>query len=1076
MKKLLSLITLMAMALVVQARDLYVVGNATTDWTGDAYHRSPAAMVNVSDNVWIWAGKIKIGTDVRFRITDSGWGGYWAQANNAQLGSEELSMKDNQDEGDYSFTVPEEGYYKVTINTSTLKIKAEKLTEPSKDGDYYLLASVSDYYWFAGYVTSGEQTAKARLTENLDFTTDGFFPLSCDKFKFKGELDGAGHAITGANIIGENANIALVRYATGGAYIRNIVVDGSFEGSAKIGGIIGFARDGGEVKLTNVVNKADVHSNGSTDANAAGLVGCATDGVKITALNCANMGAVSGQNGQCAAFAGWTQSGTTYTNCWNSGAISNIDGTSQLYRNSSSVTATNTYDLTNVGNQGIKVDASILSTGELCYKLNGDQSTIGWYQNLTGTVDAYPVPFSSHAQVYANGELKCDGTSAGGDLTYSNSSTSTIPPHTNEDGWCTVCGTLDQNYLKADQEGYYSLSTATHLKWFAAIVAEVNQSAKARMTADIDYTAHKQGFIGISQGTPFRGEFDGQGHTLTIDIVNAGSARTGLFAYINAATIKNLVVEGNASSANINCVGGLGGRSDGNGTLIENVVVKTNVSYTGTNGDATCGGFFANIEATATLKNCAFYGSINSGSAEGNGAITGWAGGGANIKIINCLVAPTAYTQNGNSADFARNNPTVTNSFKVASDDPKLASGEMAFKLNGNESGVAAWYQLIGTDLLPTPIAKEGALVYANGALQCDGVTPKEGSEITFSNTEGSTIDDHQFNDWGFCSVCDAINHDYMTPFEGVYTITNAKELNWLANYTGKVNPQVDAVITADIDMAEVQGYPGFGTYDKPFSGSLDGQGHKITNLKIDNEAASSAGLISFATAPLTVKGITLDASCQIKGKSATGGFIGSLNGNGAVTLERLGNEASVSTVDQNAGGIVGCNFSGEAKITLTNSYNAGAISSGWEAGGLSGWFGNDAVLTNCYNMGTVANGESFARGNNIQITNCFDPVTNWETLTKVDMVAFTDGTVYDLLATAAGKGIWFLSAEEDGHPVVYNTGIVTAIRENVAAKNAVPSAVYNLNGQRVNSQFSTPNSQLKKGLYIINGRKVVLK
>ena len=36
---------------------------------------------------------------------------------------------------------------------------------------------------------------------------------------------------------------------------------------------------------------------------------------------------------------------------------------------------------------------------------------------------------------------------------------------------------------------------------------------------------------------------------------------------------------------------------------------------------------------------------------------------------------------------------------------------------------------------------------------------------------------------------------------------------------------------------------------------------------------------------------------------------------------------------------------------------------------------------------------------------------------------------------------------------------------------------VYNLNGQRVaNSQFSIPNSQLKKGIYIKNGRKVVIK
>ena len=95
----------------------------------------------------------------------------------------------------------------------------------------------------------------------------------------------------------------------------------------------------------------------------------------------------------------------------------------------------------------------MLASGELCFKLNGDQSTIGWYQNLDGT-DSFPVPFASHAQVYANGELKCDGTSAGGALVYSNSETSTIPPHTFEGGWCSVCGLWDAGYLFADSEGY----------------------------------------------------------------------------------------------------------------------------------------------------------------------------------------------------------------------------------------------------------------------------------------------------------------------------------------------------------------------------------------------------------------------------------------------------------------------------------------------------------------------------------------------------------------------------------------------------------------------------------------------
>ena len=37
--------------------------------------------------------------------------------------------------------------------------------------------------------------------------------------------------------------------------------------------------------------------------------------------------------------------------------------------------------------------------------------------------------------------------------------------------------------------------------------------------------------------------------------------------------------------------------------------------------------------------------------------------------------------------------------------------------------------------------------------------------------------------------------------------------------------------------------------------------------------------------------------------------------------------------------------------------------------------------------------------------------------------------------------------------------------------------AIYNLAGQRVdNSQFTIHNSQMKRGIYIVNGRKVLVK
>jgi len=1042
MKKSLKLLALTIlgswMAGSVFAEDHYVVGEATVGWVYEAYDRSPTAMVNVSENVWIWSGKI--GAGKVFRITDGGWGGHWATNNEDLLGAGEKNVKNTQDGGDYSFKVADEGYYKVTLNTSTLKIKAEKLTEPSKDGDYYLISSVDDYYWFAGKVTSAESsTAKARLTADLDFSEKGFFPLACDKYKFKGEFDGAGHTISNAVIIGGNNNVAFIRYATGGTNIHDLIIEGSFTGNAKVGGIVGFARDGGTVTLTNVINKATVRSTGSTDANAAAFVGCAIDNTVITALNCANMGAVSGQNGQCAAFAGWTQSGTTFTNCWNSGTISNIDGTSQLYRNSGAVTATNCFDLTNVGNQGTKVDASTLATGKFCFTLNGDQSSINWYQNMSGTVDNYPVPFSSHAQVYANGELKCDGTSAGGELTYSNSSTSVIPPHTYVNGWCSVCNALHHDYLTADGEGYYSIGSANDLHWFAAMVAEVNQSAKAKLTADIDYTAYKQGFIGISQSLPFRGIFNGQDHAVTIDIVNNGSGRTGLFAYINAATIRNLIVEGSATSAGNNCVGGLGGRSDGDGTLIENVVVKTDVSYTGSNGDATCGGFFANMEGDVTLHNCAFYGSINTGTAEGNGGLVGWAGGGSNNKYINCIVAPTSYTQNGNSADFARNNATTTQCYKVLGTDARLATGEMTYTMN-EAIGETVWFQKIGTDSYPMPFGTD--VVYANGYQYCDG-TVKSGAYE--NENKGTVRDEHNYGEWGFCTnvngssvTCDQIQPGFATLTDGYYQIGNAKELNWFAVWTNREDASVSAKLTADINMAEVANFPGIGSGERNFTGTIDGQRHIITNMNMD-WSREGVGLVNRAADGARVKNVTIASNCSFKGSKAVAALIGGTYGAGDIYIENCGNEAPVQSTGQNAGGIIGCRFNDNI-CHLTNVYNVGEITGATdnESGSFSGWLSN-AILKNCYSIAgypTSENthgfqqGSQFSRGNSINLTNCYDFGTgdwgtnngNWGVLNKIDGVNETTmGVVFAGLYDAEGGNVWRMEYEGWAHPVLYD-------------------------------------------------------
>jgi len=987
MKKVLAFVFALACFTSMNADEYYLVGGCTEcGWNSGAWTRSTVRATQTGENTYAAAVRLTVGDGDagRFKIPNSGdgWNGFWAPAQGTVLTSEWSDLS-TDGTGDNKWCVAEEGMYLVSFNTSTLKIKADKLTEPAKDGDVFLISSLNDYWYFAAYIaTDATKSSKARLTADLTFDAN-FVCLASDKFKFSGEFDGNGHTIDYAVAQCTYSQVGLFTYVTNGTNIHDLVIGAncSFKGNSKIGGIAGFARDGGEVKLTNVINRASVTSTGSSDANAAGFIGCATDGTKITALNCANTGTVRGQDGQCAAFAGWTQSGTTFTNCWNIGDINNFESSAQLYRNSGSVTAVNCFDLTNKGNQGTKIDASKLSTGEFCYTLNGDQSSINWYQTI-GT-DDIPVPFSTgHLQVYANGEMRCDGTAVeGGELTYSNESSSVIPDHQYENGFCKVCDKYQENALTAT-EGWYEVSEPWQLRWMALSVTNHNDTygtANIKLTADIDYTAYKHDLFGNAQSTAFRGTFDGQGHTITIDVVNNGTGRTGLFAYINAATIKNLIVEGSATSAGNNCVGGLGGRSDGDGTLIENVVVKTAVSYTGSNGDATCGGLFANMEAQVTLKNCAFLGSINTGTAEGNGGLVGWAGSGSGNKYINCYVAPTEYTQNGNSADFARNNPATTNCIFTSANDARLTSGELCYILNGNVSGGEEWVQTLPTDEHPYPGTFAGhAKVYANGYTHCNG-TPKEGTTVTYSNTEGEHRDDHDYQN-GFCSYCNDLDVTYLTPVDEYYELGSMNDLHWFSQYVIAGNATANAKLTADVAMeSENQyGYTPIGSTAHPYVGHFNGQGHTVS-LALNNPGFEYQGLFGVVTDGVFIEKVIVKG--YVTGKNYVGGIVGGTNGgsgNAKTTdIWYCGNEATITATGKNGAGIIGVNMDGSASVILTNCYNTGNITSGSDAGALTGWLGGGwSSVTNCYNCGIVKNGENtskaFCRNNGCYFTNCY--------------------------------------------------------------------------------------------------------
>jgi len=725
MKKVLAFVFALACFASLNAYDaVYIVGDSSpAGWSTADADLAKTTMTQVSENVFEWTGILTQTTGEGFKLlTSKSWNPAMHPSTKGlvlnEVGSDVVALPYNGDP-DTKWTISETAEYtlRVTFRDADVLVELEKAGEisssvPQVDG-VYQLSTAEQCETFAKDLNSGliANNCSVVLTQDIDLSSiDAWTAIGTDGKKFIGTFDGQGHRIKGMKLDGSKKEQGFFGVAGAGATIKNLTMDASCNivstGGACLAAFVGCCNNNGTITFENCGNEANVTGK---EQNNAGFLGCNYGSTQIVFNNCYNTGKISGgrENG---AFSGWCGGGATFNNCYNIGEVTEGETWARGTK-----TINNCYQTVGSDNGVVKVTAEQVASGELCFKLNGDQTTIAWYQTID--TDTYPVPFSTnHSQVYANGEMKCDGTSVeGGTLTYSNESTSVIPPHTYQNGYCTVCGKYQENALTA-VDGWFEISEPWQLRWMAQSVTDYNATygtANIKLLADIDYTEYKSVLFGSNQATAFRGTFDGQEHTITIDVLNNGTSRTGLFAYINAATIKNLIVEGNAASSGNNCVGGLGGRSDGNGTLIENVIVKTNVTYTGSNGDATCGGFFANMEGEATLKNCAFLGSIKTGTAEGNGLLVGWAGSGSNNKYINCYVAPVEYTKNGNSADFARNNPAVTNCFRVAADDATLASGELCYALN---DGGDNWYQDLGTDTYPMPFSSKAKVSYVGEA------------------------------------------------------------------------------------------------------------------------------------------------------------------------------------------------------------------------------------------------------------------------------------------------------------------------------------------------------------------------
>ena len=154
--------------------------------------------------------------------------------------------------------------------------------------------------------------------------------------------------------------------------------------------------------------------------------------------------------------------------------------------------------------------------------------------------------------------------------------------------------------------------------------AAMDASGSYTLTADIIVTA--------PYANEFTGTFDGNGHTVTLNIT-ASTAYVGLFSKLaDGAVVKNVITAGSVTTTGKKCVAGIAGYATDN-VKIENC--KNTASITGTkNVGGILGEAYNNEESISVgIKNCANEGAVN-GTGSAVGGIVGKMEG--QNSIIDC--------------------------------------------------------------------------------------------------------------------------------------------------------------------------------------------------------------------------------------------------------------------------------------------------------------------------------------------------------------------------------------------------------------------------------------------------------
>lgn len=557
-----------------------------------------------------------------------------------------------------------------------------------------------------------------------------------------------------------------------------------------------------------------------------------------------------------------------------------------------------------------------------------------------------------------------------------------------------------------DSSDPYIIKTAEQLAFLAKQVngGETYRGKYFQLEADLDLSGSEWTPIG-TETVPFSGKFSGNGHVLTNVKISAAGDYIGLFGY-NTGTITYVGIESGEISGG-NCTGSICGLNAGTITGCYNNAPVTGKESAGgvcgknsgtvqmsyntgaVTGILKTGGVCGESTDGSTLANC-----YNTGMLIGDSVVGGICGSVESSADVSSSFSMAEICGNseigGNIGTGPSKNCFYSKDFFLKEDfGGPVETKDLTSRLSGFSGDI--WER--GSYTKGTENGRYRSDNYT--LIRLKGVGKAQSGELRMYNYFTVTGDSWRY-------------YNPITTADEFEKLTQNSAM-WRRNY----------VLQSDIDLSGRNITP-IGNEVTPFYAHFSGDGHKISNLIINQPDSDNVGLFGYVTGWL-YDIITENGS--ITGRNNVGGIFGYASG----TRGRCVNGNAVSGV-RNVGGICG-----ESQTPVIDGINIGAVTGTENVGAICG-SENDNVKNCWYNSDT-----SGARG--IAGKDLEGAAKGLTTLQMTSADALTtmglNSTLWTKKANDKAAGIaYYPSLREDGAPSIgYKSGVIL---ENSSADSLV--------------------------------------